>query len=407
MLARGTACVNGTPAVCHHQRMAKPVKVAMELRPAGPFARALALAIDEVFRWMLIALGLYALDAIGALNIGASVATIVFVYWSYGVMFDVLAGGQTPGKRAQRIGVVNADGTPVHLGASSIRNVLLLVDALPFAYLVGLVTMMLTRRFRRVGDVVAGTLVVYREPACEPWEAADRGCMIVRRAPQTLYGAWIVTAVPVFALMVVALWSYPGTAGFLLWWLKPLYERMPMWIVRQRKHDRMPKVLEIVADWRRFSVGLPAMLTYRRLSPTRSFDVSVDVLEGVAGSRRRARVALLHQCSGSPALWLTVICAHVEAFLVTAATIVLLWQAPRHSDLDLMSLMSWVGSNQFGWTSNVVYLIVIGLVGPVYAAAGLTLYENRRRELEGDDAPFPRHAAPTPENAEVNRRTID
>ncbi len=387
--------------------MIESIKESMELRPAGPFARAVALAVDELIRWMMILAGLYLLAAIGALSLGKALVLIFIVYWLYGVMFDVLCDGQTPGKRAQHIGVVNADGTPVHFGASLIRNLLWPIDALPFAYLLGLITMMVTERFRRIGDLAAATLVVFRQPACEPWEAADRGCVIVRDAPRSLYGAWFVTAVPIFVLTVVLLWSYPGASGFLLWWLKPLYERLPMWIARQRADGRAPNVLEAAAEWRQFCAGLLATLTYRRLSPTRSFDVCVDVVEGSKASIRSARVALLHQRSGSPALWLTVICAHIEAFLVTAAVMALLWLAPHPKNFDLMSLVTWVDSNQFGWATNLVYLIAIGLVGPVYAAAGFTLYANRCSELETAASEARQPIVPARQSTTFIRRTID
>jgi uncharacterized RDD family membrane protein YckC len=140
-----------------------PEGVEIELRPAGPFARALALLIDEFIRWLVLIAAAIALGFFGALGFGMFSLTTFLVYWWYGVAFEVLAGGQTPGKRMQHIAVVNADGTPIQLGASLVRNVLLVVDILPLFYLVGLVTMFVSRHFRRVGDLVADTLVVYRE----------------------------------------------------------------------------------------------------------------------------------------------------------------------------------------------------------------------------------------------------
>jgi uncharacterized RDD family membrane protein YckC len=388
MVAYARRRVKVNDPLCHDQSMPQQKTEWMELRPAGPFARALALALDELIRWTLIAVGAVALARSGLFGVGALLLTILAVYGLYGVAFDMLADGQTPGKRAQRIRVVNADGTRIRLSGSVIRNLLLPVDALPFAYLLGLAMMMVTPRFRRIGDLAAGTVVVYREHAREPWEAADLGCAALHRAPLTLYGAWFATALPVFVLMVVSMWSYPSTSGFLLWWLKPLYERMPMWIVSQRLLGNAPTVLDAMSQWRAFGAGLAPMLTYRRLSPTRSFDAAIDVHEGLRGSRRRGRVALLHQRSGSPALWLTVICAHVEAFLVTGAIVVLLLSMPREADLDWMSLLVAASSNSFDWVSNLVYLTAIGLVGPVYASAGFMLYVNRRSELEGGSAPF-------------------
>lgn len=361
-----------------------------DLRAVGPFARAAALVVDELIRWTLILAGVYGLASIGVLGFANSLWVVLFVYGLYGASFDVLAAGQTPGKRSQGIAVVNSDGTPIRFGASLVRNALLLVDALPFAYLLGLTTMMVTRRFRRFGDLVSGALVVYRRTEYEPWEAADHGCVVVREAASTLYGAWCVTAVPIFLLLALLMWSSPATAGFALWWFKPLYERMPMWIARERMHGRSPTIREALSKWRELGAGLFAMLTYRRLSPTRSFDASIDVFERLRGSARRARATLLHHRSGTTALWLTVICAHIEAFFVTAAIVAMLWMTPHEIDSDWMSWVIAASGDRFEWASNLVYLVVIGLVGPMYAVAGFMLYANRLSELEGRPSLVPR-----------------
>jgi hypothetical protein len=247
--------------------------------------------------------------------------------------------------------------------------------------------MFLTRRFQRLGDLVAGTLVVYRQPAHEAWAAADLGCITVRREPATFYLAWFATAVPIFVLIAIGLSSSPATAGFLLWWFKPVYERMPMWIANERFAGRPATLGDAFANWRTLAIGLLPVLTYRRMSPTRSLDASIDVLEALRGARRRAQVALFRQRSGSAALWLTVICVHVEAFLATGAFIVQLLLTPDLVQFDPAALLAALSDDRFAWLQNGIYLIVIGLVGPVYAASGYALYTNRRNELERRPAP--------------------
>jgi uncharacterized RDD family membrane protein YckC len=358
----------------------------MEQRPVGPYARAAALVIDELIRWTLIVVVLCSIAGFGVASIGATLLTIVLVYCLYGVTFEVLAAGQTPGKKSQRIAVVNDDGTPVRLYASIIRNLLLLLDALPFAYMLGLVAMFVTRRFQRIGDLAAGTLVVYRQPH-EAWAAADLGCIAVRREPATFYLAWFATAAPVFVLIAIGMSSSPATAGFLLWWFKPVYERMPTWIASERSAGRSATLGDAFANWRMLATGLLPVLTYRRLSPTRSLDASIDVLEALRGPKRRAHVALFRQRSGSAALWLTVICVHVEAFLATGAFIVQLLLTPDLAQFDPAALLAALSDDRFAWLQNGIYLIAIGLVGPVYAASGYALYANRRNELERRSAP--------------------
>jgi uncharacterized RDD family membrane protein YckC len=348
---------------------------------AGPLVRALALAIDELVRWSLIVAATVAWFGAATFDFETFGGTVLAVYWLYGSVFEAFARGQTPGKRALRVRVVNTDGTPVGFGAASVRNVALLADALPFAYVLGLVVMTRTPRFRRIGDLAAHTLVVYADDVVEPWEQADRGCEAVRASPAAFYAAWSVTAVPVFTLLAIGLWDWPGLAGVAIWWFKPLYERLPMWIYAQRARGAPASVRLGLERWRPLVRGLGAMLTYRRLAPRRSFDAPIDALEGLHGSRRRGRAMVMHRRDAQPALWATVVGVHVEAFLSTIAEFAL-WCAIPSARLELDSLLAMSAEPWFGWASNLIYLGAIGIVGPFYAAAGCALYLHRRAVLE-------------------------
>lgn len=95
-------------------------------------------------------------------GIGAAVFTVLgFVLFAgYDIVFEVFAGGRTPGKRMNGLRVLQDDGRPVGFFTSAVRNVLRLVDFMPSAYLVGMVAILATRRNQRIGDIAAGTLVV-------------------------------------------------------------------------------------------------------------------------------------------------------------------------------------------------------------------------------------------------------
>lgn len=80
--------------------------------------------------------------------------------WGYYIFFEMIWNGQSPGKRLVRLRVVRADGTPITLNEAVIRNLVRLVDFLPLLYGVGVVTMFVDARARRLGDLAAGTLVV-------------------------------------------------------------------------------------------------------------------------------------------------------------------------------------------------------------------------------------------------------
>lgn len=84
--------------------------------------------------------------------------------WFYPIIFEVYRQGQTPGKKVMAIKVLQDNGIPVGWPTSLIRNLLRAVDFLPMMYGFGVVSMLIARNFRRLGDLAAGTLVVYVEP---------------------------------------------------------------------------------------------------------------------------------------------------------------------------------------------------------------------------------------------------
>lgn len=99
-------------------------------------------------------------DWIGGLVIAIYALLIFAILWGYYVLFEWLWHGQTIGKRTVRIRVVRTDGAPVSFVPVAVRNLVRIVDFMPTAYAVGVVTMFCNRQSRRLGDFAAGTLVV-------------------------------------------------------------------------------------------------------------------------------------------------------------------------------------------------------------------------------------------------------
>lgn len=142
-----------------------PEGVELRLRVAGPVVRSLAWAQDLLIRGAVyIGLSIL-LSLLGKFGWGALLIALFLIEWFYPVLFEVYRHGATPGKRAMGICVVHDDGTPVGWPASVIRNLLRYVDFLPFLYGFGLVSMLLRPDFKRLGDLAAGTCVVYRDEA--------------------------------------------------------------------------------------------------------------------------------------------------------------------------------------------------------------------------------------------------
>jgi uncharacterized RDD family membrane protein YckC len=151
--------------------------VDVELKIAGPGGRSYAFVIDWHIRFLAAAAwliaGTFALagglrafqpDEIGAGYTFAVLVPSVAIYFLYHPVLEVLLRGQTPGMRMAGVRLVAlADGGAPGVGALLIRNVFRLVDALPSFYAIGLVTTMVTKNSVRIGDIAAGTVLVYDE----------------------------------------------------------------------------------------------------------------------------------------------------------------------------------------------------------------------------------------------------
>lgn len=143
-------------------RVEIPGGIHLEAQVVGPIPRSFAFLIDQVIQMIAIAAMSFAAIPLGVGGIGGGFFLIFLfvVEWLYPVLFELLMRGQTPGKKVLGIAVVNDDLSPVTLGTSLVRNLLRTVDFLPLFYLGGVITMLCNRRFQRLGDLAAGTLVI-------------------------------------------------------------------------------------------------------------------------------------------------------------------------------------------------------------------------------------------------------
>lgn len=152
--------------------------VEIGLRVAGPLPRMVAYVIDFFIRGTVLStLGF--LLAIGGVvvgeqvSIGLGVLAWFAVSWWYPVLFEASRWGATPGKKALGLRVVQPTGVPATFGQAVVRNFLRFVDEMPFfTYGVGLAACVSGQRFQRLGDMAAGTVVVYERGAVEPAGAA-------------------------------------------------------------------------------------------------------------------------------------------------------------------------------------------------------------------------------------------
>ncbi|UCJ18655.1 DUF4129 domain-containing protein [Pseudomonas sp. MM211] len=223
-----------------------------------------------------------------------------------------------------------------------------------------------------------------------PWEAIDLGVLMAGRHRGLLMASWAAVTVPIFALLCALLWQYPTWAMFIFWWLKPAYERLPLYILSRALFGDTPTFKQALKAFPGLlKPQLLASLTWRRFSPSRSFDLPVLQLEGLKGKERTQRLNVLAQRDAGAATWLTVVGVHLETalWIGLGSLVYLLIPTQVSTEWDWQSL---INGDTSGWLwlehlSNLAYVLLLILWEPIYVACGFSLYLNRRTALEGWD----------------------
>jgi uncharacterized RDD family membrane protein YckC len=152
-----------------------PEQIALELPLAGIGSRSLALLVDSLIQIAAAILLIFAVSGFvlafssisslfSAIGMAVVIFCIFFLYWGYFTLFEILWNGQTPGKRAVGIRVIKESGRPITVVEAIGRNLVRIIDMMPGFYGVGLICMMLNKRNKRLGDFVAGTLLIHDKP---------------------------------------------------------------------------------------------------------------------------------------------------------------------------------------------------------------------------------------------------
>ncbi|HTF97935.1 MAG TPA: RDD family protein [Cellvibrio sp.] len=156
-----------------------PEGALLPLTPAGFGVRTLAQLLDLLIRFGVTMVIFMVLSLLGRMGLGIALILTFLLEWFYPVYFEVARNGRTPGKKWMGIRVVNDDGTPITFGPSLLRNLLRVVDFLPMAYLIGIISSLCNRQFKRLGDLAAGSMVIYDAPALREPSFEVRGQMPV------------------------------------------------------------------------------------------------------------------------------------------------------------------------------------------------------------------------------------
>ncbi len=149
-----------------------PEGVTFSLRLAGPVVRSLAFFTDmAVILTITKIINLFG-GFLGVISPDVATAFSVLAYFAvsmgYGFILEWALNGQTLGKRLFRLRVMDAQGLALSFSQVVIRNLLRLVDALPGLYLLGGISLLITRKSQRLGDLAASTIVVWSPPMAQP-----------------------------------------------------------------------------------------------------------------------------------------------------------------------------------------------------------------------------------------------
>jgi uncharacterized RDD family membrane protein YckC len=169
-------------------------KVNVHFEIADIWSRFAAFVIDFVFQIVVVAvlfvLFLSSLWGGGGLNLTEDgsirsplfftiemicILVLILIVFFYQMLFELFTKGQTPGKRFLHLRVVSERGTPAPAGSIILRNLFRIVDFLPVFYIAGGIVTLLNTQNRRLGDLVAGTVVVREEDLPKPYYSAEPG----------------------------------------------------------------------------------------------------------------------------------------------------------------------------------------------------------------------------------------
>ncbi len=144
-----------------------PENIVLTFRLAGPASRMGAYGIDLIVRvalvWLFVLIvGLVApvLGDVAGMSAGLTLLFLFLIEWGYPFVFEYFWSGRTPGKRIVGLRVIKTGGYPIGFPDALLRNLLRAADVLPLFYGTGIAVMFLTPRMQRIGDVLAGTMVV-------------------------------------------------------------------------------------------------------------------------------------------------------------------------------------------------------------------------------------------------------
>ncbi|RYZ70208.1 MAG: DUF4129 domain-containing protein [Lysobacteraceae bacterium] len=224
------------------------------------------------------------------------------------------------------------------------------------------------------------------------WEAIELGTALVRRHAAAIWKPWLLATLPVFVALNAAAWAVDAIwlAGLLMWWLKPVFDRIPLFVISRATFGATPGVRETLAAQLRW--GWKPMLHYlswRRLGPARSLLLPIDLLEGGQGAQLRERRRVLGGAAYGTAALLIVVCLNFELALILGCVASIFLFVDTDNWLEASRLVWSLLVEDPQWWAQVIANALVwtasSVLEPFFVGAGFGLYLNRRTQIEAWD----------------------
>lgn len=235
------------------------------------------------------------------------------------------------------------------------------------------------------------TLTVELRPRSS-WEAMELGAALVRRHAAAIWTPWLLVTGAVFVLLNLAAWAVGQIwlAWLLMWWLRPVFDRIPQYVLSRAVFGSVPGTAETLRAQLRWGwKPMLGHLTWRRFSPMRAAMLPIDLLEGADPARLAERRRVIGGGVSGPAVLLTLACQNFLLALVLSAVLLVTLFVPNEL-LPEAARAAWamLSEDPPAWALiafNAVDWLAVAFIEPFYVGAGFGLYLNRRTQLEAWD----------------------
>jgi len=164
-----------------------------------------------------------------------------------------------------------------------------------------------------------------------------------------------------------------------IWWLKPFFERPILFYLSRELFGEKTNIFSVLAQWKSWiHPGLFSGLSYRRLTPYRSFFMPLTVLESLGGNAYAKRALVLGSRFGSKSGWLTIVSYHIEVFFYFGFIVLIELMAP--AQFNIWEFLSQEGGFNI-IVSSLLQILIFAMIAPFYVASGFMLYIARRQKI--------------------------